>query len=344
MARAQTTAVTGAVVLQALYLLACRSLTRPNRELGHWSNPSVYAGIAVVLVLQALFVFAPFMHAVFGSAAIGARELAWAGAAAARHPAGDVGRGALARGARASRRALSARGQVLRRRTRKDYGCAAPRRLAALLASATEERRDDRKGERAGRQGGRRRTFRDAAARPPPTPRRWSGSVRRSMTEPSQDVTPLPDLLHGRSARRAGAGAPPGLRRPAAAVQRRLPGGREHPGVARAHHGGASRAGLARSWSPTIRSRRSTGASATTRARASATARTSTARSRSTRSSGSSATSRASAAGRSSRRRPAPASGCSSSAPGRAGCRPPTTWPGSATRSRSATRAPSPAG
>jgi calcium-translocating P-type ATPase len=77
-ARAQTTAVTGAVFLQALYLLACRSLTRPNRELGHWSNPSVYAGIALVLVLQVLFVFAPFMQAVFGSAALGARELAWA--------------------------------------------------------------------------------------------------------------------------------------------------------------------------------------------------------------------------------------------------------------------------
>ena len=40
----------------------------------------------------------------------------------------------------------------------------------------------------------------------------------------------------------------------------------------------------------------------------------------------------------------AAASGCSSSAPGRAACRPPTTWPGSATRSRSATPAPSPAG
>jgi calcium-translocating P-type ATPase len=80
-ARAQTTAVTGAVMLQALYLLACRSLTRPNRELGHWSNPSVYAGIAVVLVLQALFVFAPFMQRIFGSEALGAREIAWAAGA-----------------------------------------------------------------------------------------------------------------------------------------------------------------------------------------------------------------------------------------------------------------------
>ncbi len=82
LARAQTTAVTGAVVLQAFYLLACRSLTRSNRELGRWSNPSVYVGIVVVFGLQALFVYAPFMQAVFGSAPIGLRELASAAAAA----------------------------------------------------------------------------------------------------------------------------------------------------------------------------------------------------------------------------------------------------------------------
>jgi calcium-translocating P-type ATPase len=76
LARAQTTAVTGAVLLQAFYLLACRSLTRPNREIGRWSNPFVYVGIGVVVALQALFVFAPFMHAVFGAAAIDARALA----------------------------------------------------------------------------------------------------------------------------------------------------------------------------------------------------------------------------------------------------------------------------
>jgi magnesium-transporting ATPase (P-type) len=81
--RAQTTAVTGAVVLQALYLLACRSLTRPNRELGYWSNPAVYAGIAAVLALQALFVYAPFMQAIFGSAALSPRELVWAALGAA---------------------------------------------------------------------------------------------------------------------------------------------------------------------------------------------------------------------------------------------------------------------
>jgi calcium-translocating P-type ATPase len=82
LARAQTTAVTGAVVLQALYLLACRSLTRSNRELGRWSNPTVYVGIAAVLGLQALFVAAPFMHRLFGSTALDARALALAVGAA----------------------------------------------------------------------------------------------------------------------------------------------------------------------------------------------------------------------------------------------------------------------
>jgi calcium-translocating P-type ATPase len=82
LARGQTTAVTAAVVLQALYLLACRSLTRPNRELGRWSNPAVQAGIGIVLALQALYVFAPFMHTVFGSTPLDARAIALATVAA----------------------------------------------------------------------------------------------------------------------------------------------------------------------------------------------------------------------------------------------------------------------
>jgi calcium-translocating P-type ATPase len=82
LAMGQTTAVTGAVLLQAVYLLSCRSLTRSNRELGWWSNPSVYAGIALVLLLQAGFIVLPFMHEVFGAARIDARALVTAAAAA----------------------------------------------------------------------------------------------------------------------------------------------------------------------------------------------------------------------------------------------------------------------
>ena len=81
--------------------------------------------------------------------------------------------------------------------------------------------------------------------------------------------------------------APPSTSGPAAALQRRLPGRREHPGLARATRAGDHEQAWRRS-SPTIRSRRSTDESATTRARAPATGASSTARSRSTRSSGSS--------------------------------------------------------
>jgi Ca2+-transporting ATPase len=70
------------VLLQALYLIACRSLTRPNREIGWWSNPLIYAGIAVVLVLQLLFVTLGPMHDLFGSARLDLRALALAAAAA----------------------------------------------------------------------------------------------------------------------------------------------------------------------------------------------------------------------------------------------------------------------
>ena len=76
LARAQTTAVTGAVLLQALYLLSCRSLLRSNRELGWWSNPAVYAGIALVVLLQAGFVVLAFMHEIFHSAQLDGRALA----------------------------------------------------------------------------------------------------------------------------------------------------------------------------------------------------------------------------------------------------------------------------
>jgi calcium-translocating P-type ATPase len=81
LARAQTAAVTSAVLFQALYLITCRSLTRPNREIGHWSNPAVYVGIFGVLLLQLAFVALPFMHELFGSARLDLQALALASAA-----------------------------------------------------------------------------------------------------------------------------------------------------------------------------------------------------------------------------------------------------------------------
>jgi cation-transporting ATPase F len=81
LARAQTAAVTAAVLFQALYLLTCRSLTRPNREIGRWSNPAVYAGILCVLALQATFIVWAPMHDLFGSAQLDLHALVLAAGA-----------------------------------------------------------------------------------------------------------------------------------------------------------------------------------------------------------------------------------------------------------------------
>jgi magnesium-transporting ATPase (P-type) len=76
--RAQTLAVTGIALFQCTYLLACRNPGGPVREVGWFTNPWVYAGIAALLALQAGFVYAPFMHTLFGTASLGPDELALA--------------------------------------------------------------------------------------------------------------------------------------------------------------------------------------------------------------------------------------------------------------------------
>jgi len=68
LAKAQTMAVTTVIMFQIFYLLSCRSLRDSILEIGVFSNKTVFAGIAVVLVLQAMFIYAPFMHAIFASA------------------------------------------------------------------------------------------------------------------------------------------------------------------------------------------------------------------------------------------------------------------------------------
>ena len=67
-AEAQTEAVTAVVMFQIFYLLNCRSLKNTLLDIGLWSNPWVYLGIAVVLVLQLAFTYLPVMNVVFGSA------------------------------------------------------------------------------------------------------------------------------------------------------------------------------------------------------------------------------------------------------------------------------------
>ena len=68
LARAQTLAVTAVAFFQIFYLLVCRTLTAPVRSIGWTSNPYVFGGIGVLLVLQAGFVHVPVMQALFRTA------------------------------------------------------------------------------------------------------------------------------------------------------------------------------------------------------------------------------------------------------------------------------------
>jgi Ca2+-transporting ATPase len=61
-------AVTTVVMFQIFYVLNCRSLRGTMRSVGVFSNPAVFAGIGALLALQAAFVWAPPLHAVFDSA------------------------------------------------------------------------------------------------------------------------------------------------------------------------------------------------------------------------------------------------------------------------------------
>jgi magnesium-transporting ATPase (P-type) len=80
-AQAQTLAVTAVAFFQIFYVLVCRTFVAPVRSIGWRSNPSIYAGIAILLVLHAGFVHLPAAHAVFGTAHL--TPALWALAAAA---------------------------------------------------------------------------------------------------------------------------------------------------------------------------------------------------------------------------------------------------------------------
>ena len=65
--KAQTLAVNVFVVVEALYLLNCRSLRTSLWSIGLFSNPVVWIGIGGMAILQALFTYAPIMNRLFGS-------------------------------------------------------------------------------------------------------------------------------------------------------------------------------------------------------------------------------------------------------------------------------------
>jgi cation-transporting P-type ATPase F len=63
----QTVATSVFVFMESAYLLNCRSLVRPLKEIGYFSNGWIYAGIAAMLFFQLLFIYSPWMNTLFSS-------------------------------------------------------------------------------------------------------------------------------------------------------------------------------------------------------------------------------------------------------------------------------------
>jgi magnesium-transporting ATPase (P-type) len=81
LARAQTIAVTFVIFFQIFYMIHCRSLKDNVGKIGWFSNLTVFWGIGLVLVLQALFIYLPFFQEVFQTAALSFKDLALTAAA-----------------------------------------------------------------------------------------------------------------------------------------------------------------------------------------------------------------------------------------------------------------------
>lgn len=67
LSKAQTICVTSIVFVQSFYLISCRSLRQNFLSQGAASNPSVYAGIAILFLLQASFIYFPPLQKLFNS-------------------------------------------------------------------------------------------------------------------------------------------------------------------------------------------------------------------------------------------------------------------------------------
>jgi len=65
---ARTVAVNVVIFVEILYLFNARSLTRSPFQLGFFSNPWAIGGAILMVLIQMLFTYAPFMNRLFGSA------------------------------------------------------------------------------------------------------------------------------------------------------------------------------------------------------------------------------------------------------------------------------------
>ena len=69
-AEARTVAVNVFVFVELFYLFNCRSLTQSAFRLGFFSNPLLFGGVAIMVILQVMFTYLPTMNIMFHSAPI----------------------------------------------------------------------------------------------------------------------------------------------------------------------------------------------------------------------------------------------------------------------------------
>jgi len=69
-AEARTVAVNVFVFTELFYLFNCRSLTQSMFRLGFFSNPLLFGGVAIMVILQVMFTYLPGMNGMFHSAPI----------------------------------------------------------------------------------------------------------------------------------------------------------------------------------------------------------------------------------------------------------------------------------
>jgi cation-transporting ATPase F len=55
------------IVIELFYLINCRSLTRSIVQLGLFTNPWLFGGIALMLALQMVYTYLPLMNYLFQS-------------------------------------------------------------------------------------------------------------------------------------------------------------------------------------------------------------------------------------------------------------------------------------
>ncbi len=70
LARSQSIAVTFIIFFQIFYLINCRSLKDTVFKIGFFSNGFIFLGIGSIMILQAMFLYVPFMQKVFGTASL----------------------------------------------------------------------------------------------------------------------------------------------------------------------------------------------------------------------------------------------------------------------------------